>query len=144
MRSQRRSVRHMLMGVAFAVVLAACGGDGAAPSSEQPAPATDGSVDGPADAPDGAPVDTRPRSPFTGLPVDPEVLERALLVVKIENSENARPQTGMDAADIVIEELVEGGITRFMVLFHSDLPAVAGPIRSARPVDVDLLSGLGA
>jgi hypothetical protein len=89
-------------------------------------------------------LDDRPRSPFTGLPVDPQVIERALLIVKIENSENARPQSGLDVADIVIEELVEGGITRFMAMFHSDLPDVAGPVRSARPVDADLLRGLGA
>jgi len=75
--------------------------------------------------------------------IDRDVFDRALLIVKIENSENARPQSGMDVADVVIEELVEGGITRFMVLFHGDLPEVAGPIRSARPVDVDLLSGFG-
>jgi hypothetical protein len=129
-------------GLALALLLAACGGqDGA----EQPA---DGAPSAPtpgADAP-GAPddvVDDRPRSPFTGQPVDPEVLEQPLLIVKIENSAPSRPQSGLDAADIVIEELVEFGITRFMVLFHSDLPAVAGPVRSARPVDVDLLSGFG-
>jgi hypothetical protein len=134
--------RTLVAAAVVSMLLAACGGsdpDPAAPSNGSGAP-TNGSS-GPADPPQ---VDDRPRSPFTGLPVDPAVLERPLLVVKIENSENARPQSGMDVADIVIEELVEGGITRFMVLLHGQLPEVAGPIRSARPVDVDLLSGLGA
>jgi hypothetical protein len=144
-RSQRRTGpagRTLVAAAVLSVLLAACGGsdpDPAAPSDGSGAP-----TNGPSGPADGPQVDDRPRSPFTGLPVDPEVLERPLLIVKIENSENARPQSGMDAADVVIEELVEGGITRFMVLLHGQLPEVAGPIRSARPVDVDLLSGLGA
>lgn len=128
-------------GLALALLLAACGGGpDDTPGPDAPLAAPDPTVDPAAPSP----VDDRPRSPFSGLPVDPDVLARPLLIVKIENSESARPQSGMDAADIVIEELVEGGITRFMVLFHSVLPDVAGPIRSARPVDVELLSGLGA
>jgi hypothetical protein len=91
----------------------------------------------------GVAEDGRPRSPFTGIGLDADVLARPALVVKIENSPNARPQSGLDAADVVIEQLVEGGITRFMAVFHSQLPEVAGPVRSARPVDVDLLGGLG-
>jgi hypothetical protein len=129
------------IGLAIVLLLTACGStdDGTLPQPD--APTAPGSAGDPSTD---EPADDRPRSPFTGQPIDPEVLDRALLIVKIENSENARPQSGMDSADIVIEELVEGGITRFMVLFHSDLPAVAGPIRSARPVDVELLSGFGA
>ncbi len=142
MSSIRSRTRTGVAVVALALLLAACGGadDPAGPGSGDPsAPSADGGAPG---AP-GDVVDDRPRSPFTGQSVDPEVLERPLLIVKIENSAPSRPQTGLDAADIVIEELVEFGITRFMVLFHSDLPAVAGPVRSARPVDVDLLSGFG-
>lgn len=86
-----------------------------------------------------------PLSPLTGEPLgDEELLERPLLLAKIENSPQSRPQTGLDVADVVIEELVEGGITRFMVVFHSQMPDAAGPIRSARPVDVQLSSGYGA
>jgi hypothetical protein len=144
MSRNRSSSRAAVAGVLLAMLLAACSGQG----GEEDAPGADAGSGGAGDggAADGADAveDTRARSPFTGLPSDADVLARPLVVVKIENSENARPQTGMDAADIVIEELVEGGITRFMVLFHSELPPVAGPVRSARPVDVDLLSGLGA
>ena len=132
--------RAAAAGIGLALLLAACGGpDDAAPAQ----PVVPGAPGSGGDAPAADPIDGRPRSPFTGLPIDSEVLTRPLLIVKIENSENARPQSGMDAADIVIEELVEGGITRFMVMFHGDLPPVAGPIRSARPVDAEFLSGLG-
>jgi len=130
--------------LALSLVLAACGGGGedvAAPGGATPGGST---APGGAGGDGGVTGAEGPPSPFTGLPVDSATLERPLLIVKIENSENARPQSGMDAADIVIEELVEGGITRFRVMFHSELPDVAGPIRSARPVDVELLGGFGA
>jgi hypothetical protein len=82
-------------------------------------------------------------APLTGLPTDEDLAERPLLVVKIENSPAARPQAGLDAADVVYEELVEGGVTRFITLFHSRIPDLVGPVRSARPVDVELISGFG-
>lgn len=84
-------------------------------------------------------------APLTGLDVGLDVAEelaaRPVVIVKIPNAAPARPQTGLDAADLVIEEEVEGGITRFMAVFHSQLPTLIGPIRSARPVDVELASG---
>lgn len=150
MSSATHRGRAVAAALALALLLAACGGvggsdaPGAAPAPSAPGAPGPGDAPGAggADAPDA--IDDRPRSPFTGLPVDAAVLERPLLIVKIDNSPSARPQSGMDVADIVIEELVEGGVTRFMALFHSDLPAAIGPVRSARPVDIDLLSGLGA
>lgn len=132
----------VLVPLLTAAVLASCGRavEVAGPPSLEEAPEEVGpSTDAPLEvAPDGRPI-----SPFTGLAVDPAVTERALLVVKIENSPASRPQSGLDAADIVYEEVVEGGITRFFVLFHSELPSAAGPVRSARPVDTQLLKGLG-
>jgi hypothetical protein len=125
-----------------AMVLVACGGAGDETGGPL-APPTDSATEQPVESEDAGP-DDRPRSPLTGLPIDPEVRERPLLVVKIDNAARARPQTGLEAADIVIEELVEGGATRFMALFHTEFPEVVGPVRSARPVDVDLLGGFGA
>lgn len=58
-----------------------------------------------------------------------------VLSVKIENSPGARPQRGLERADLVWEQLVEGGMTRFVAMFHSDTPAAVGPIRSVRPMD---------
>jgi hypothetical protein len=63
--------------------------------------------------------------------------------VKIDNISAALPQSGLNKADIVTEELVEGGLTRLFVTFHSQDAELVGPIRSARPVDADLLSQLG-
>jgi hypothetical protein len=80
--------------------------------------------------------------PLTGVAVD-EVPARPALVVKVSNSPEARPQTGLDVADVVLEELTEGGVTRFITVFHSRPPEVVGPVRSARPVDVQVVSGFG-
>jgi hypothetical protein len=97
----------------------------------------------PEDQPDNGSV-----APLTGLPVlDPGLLGRAALAVKIDNldtpGETAVPQTGLAFADLVVEEVVEGGITRFVAVLHStDAPEV-GPVRSARTTDVHLLPILG-
>lgn len=82
------------------------------------------------------------RMPLTGVSID-ELPDRPALLVKVSNSPEARPQTGLDHADVVFEELTEGGITRFIAVFHSDLPDVIGPVRSARPVDTQVISGFG-
>ncbi|MEM7276004.1 MAG: DUF3048 domain-containing protein [Actinomycetota bacterium] len=78
--------------------------------------------------------------PLTGLPGD--VPNRPAAVVKIDNSSAARPQSGLNAADLIIEEEVEGGITRLAAVFHST-SAVVGPIRSGRTTDIGLINGLG-
>jgi hypothetical protein len=80
--------------------------------------------------------------PLTGLPAD-VLPEHPALLVKVSNSPEARPQTGLDRADVVFEELTEGGVTRFIAVFHSQLPDVVGPVRSARPVDAQVMSGFG-
>jgi hypothetical protein len=64
-----------------------------------------------------------------------DVVQRPALVVKVENSIDARPQEGLDSADIVFEELVEGGIVRYVAMFHSTLPFHIVPVRSIRPMD---------
>jgi hypothetical protein len=72
--------------------------------------------------------------PLTGLESG-TVPPRPALAMKVENSVDARPQTGLNAADTVWEEVVEGGITRFVAVYHSTLPAEIGPVRSVRPMD---------
>jgi hypothetical protein len=64
------------------------------------------------------------------------------MYVKVENSPEARPQTGLDKADIVYEALAEGGITRFAAIFQGTDPGVVGPVRSVRPQDADLAAPL--
>ncbi|SDF06155.1 Protein of unknown function [Blastococcus aurantiacus] len=79
--------------------------------------------------------------PLTGVEVD-AVPARPALAVKIENSVAARPQSGLNAADVVWEQVVEGGITRFVAVFHSTLPPDVGPIRSVRPMDAAIAGPL--
>jgi len=85
-----------------------------------------------------------PVAPLTGLP-DPSgaSLTRPALTVKIENSPAARPQAGLDLADVVYEEVVEGAITRFAVIFNSTVPETVGPIRSVRDMDPNIVWPIG-
>ena len=80
-----------------------------------------------------------PVMPLTGMPiVDPAIAARPAVVVKVSNDPGARPQSGLDSADIVFEAW-GAGPTRFATVFQSkDAPNV-GPIRSARTQDVDLV-----
>ena len=80
-------------------------------------------------------------SPLTGLPSARS--GTSAIVVKIDNSSKARPQAGLDVADVVIEQEVEGGITRFAAIFQSSAPERIGPVRSARSTDISFLSALG-
>lgn len=81
-------------------------------------------------------------APLTGIPFeDASVGDRPALAVKIDNHPSARPQSGLDVADIVYEVRVEG-ITRFLAIFHSTNPDAVGPVRSSRTSDFGLLEGL--
>ena len=66
---------------------------------------------------------------------------RPALAVKIDNVTRAHPQSGLNAADVVYEEIVEGGVTRLVAVFQSTSAAVVGPVRSARTSDPPLLTG---
>ena len=86
-----------------------------------------------------------PRQPLTGEPLaeGEQPIDRPALAVKIDNASGARRnQRGLGVADIVYEEIVEGGITRFAAVFHSQGSDTVGPIRSGRSQDVDLLTAL--
>ncbi len=119
----------------LALLGAACSGGGkkeAASTTTRPEPSTTT-----------APAVAANASPLTGLPLDPAMPARAALVVKIDNAPKARPQAGINEADVVVEEGVEGGVTRFATLFQShDAPSV-GPVRSARSTDLLFAQQLG-
>ena len=72
-----------------------------------------------------------------------EVPQRAALAVKVDTTAHGRPQVGLLAADVVFEEVVEGGLTRLLAVFHSADPDTVGPVRSARSTDLFLLAELG-
>ena len=123
--------RSLVALVLLAALVAACGG-GDSSSATKPKPSTTTTTAPP------------PVAPLTGLS-DPQrvALSRSALSVKIENTPDARPQSGLDAADVVYEEVVEGGITRFWAIFHSNAPSQVGPIRSVREMDPNVVSPLG-
>lgn len=81
--------------------------------------------------------------PLTGLPADHEVKTRPYMVM-VENAPQARPQTGLDQADIVYEILAEGEITRFVSVFQSQAAEAIGPVRSIRPYFVEIGDALDA
>lgn len=83
--------------------------------------------------------------PLTGLMTDDEeaVGSRPVAVV-INNDPKARPQSGLNEADIIYEMLTEGGITRYMAIFQSEKPDMIGPVRSARPYFIELANGYDA
>ncbi len=86
-----------------------------------------------------------PRWPLSGMAApDAATILRRVYSVKIENSPAARPQTGIQAADVVYESLAEGGISRFNAMYHSSLPAMIGPVRSARLSDTYVVPQYGA
>ena len=78
---------------------------------------------------------------LTGLPAEADVASRPIIAAKIDNYSRARPQWGLDQADVIFEENVEG-VTRFVALFHTRLPDRVGPIRSARTGDLDILASM--
>ena len=96
----------------------------------------------------GSTTTTAPRpvyvAPLTGLPDPTRVTKRrSALTIKIDNTPEAHPQSGIQLADIVTEEIVEGGITRLAATFNSRLPTLVGPIRSVRRTDREVVSSLG-
>ncbi|HUX05132.1 MAG TPA: DUF3048 domain-containing protein [Acidimicrobiales bacterium] len=83
-------------------------------------------------------------APLTGLPDRLGVTKRRpALTVKIDNTPEAHPQSGIQDADVIYEEIVEGGITRLAAIFNSKLPPSVGPVRSVRRTDREIVDPLG-
>lgn len=123
---RRKALTFTVIGV-LAATLAACGG-GDSSSTQDSTTTVEGEIV------------PGVLYPLTGLEVkDPIAAGRTALAVKIDNHPTARPQSGLNKADIVFEENVEG-ITRFIAVFHSEGSDPVGPIRSGRIQDIDLLS----
>jgi len=103
------------------------------PTAQAPEPTSDGTTNN--SQPTGNSVDFSKLSPITGTAYD-GTYKPVLLM--IENEKNARPQDGLAEADVVYEAMVEGGITRFIAIFQSELPEKAGPVRSCRVPFADI------
>jgi hypothetical protein len=84
--------------------------------------------------------------PLTGLDVSGDgsaAQDHPVMVVKIDNTRSSAPQEGLDSADLVVEELVEGGSTRLAAFFYSDIPDKVGPVRSMRASDIGIVKPVG-
>ncbi len=81
--------------------------------------------------------------PLTGLPAK-GTPKHPVIAVKIDNSGSSSPQIGLGKADLVTEELVEGGTTRLAVFYYSQLPRLVGPVRSMRATDIGIVKPAGA
>ena len=127
--SRPRSTRLLAVVVAAALslTLVACGGDDKESSKK----------------PDSQPIEGGAKLaalwPLTGQPVQGSTPNRPVLVTKIDNTANSQPQLGLKKADLITEELVEGGMTRLAVFFYQQLPDVAGPVRSMRASDIGIV-----
>lgn len=137
LRGGRRAWRVSLAFAAlvFSLALAACGSPASSTSARTTSTTT-------------APV---VRCPLTGTPAPGNhVPHRAAVAMKVDNYSldpapaEARPQSGLDFADVIFEEEVEGSITRYAAVFQCrNAPGLVGPIRSARWTDIQMLSQLG-
>lgn len=81
--------------------------------------------------------------PLTGLKVPSNktaTLDHPVLVTKMDNTVSSSPQVGLSKADMVVEELVEGGLTRLAAFYYSQIPTNVGPVRSMRASDIDIVS----
>ena len=127
----RTRLAAVLTAGTVALALAGCGGD-----DKKSEPKEEGTA---AAAVEGDP-DTWP---LTGLEVaggESSVKKHPVLVLKMDNTGASAPQRGLGDADVVVEELVEGGLTRLAVFYYSKLPDVAGPVRSMRASDIGIVA----
>jgi hypothetical protein len=128
-RMQLRGPVLLVPAVVAALVLAGCSSD------EEPAPEPQASQ--------GAGAKIVEVSPLTGETLPEGRPDNPVFVVKIENTANGAPQVGLDQADLVVEELVEGGLTRLAAFYYSTLPSKVGHVRSMRATDIGIAAPVG-
>jgi len=130
----------------LAAAMAGCsGGGGDATPTPGPGRSTTPATPSPTPSKTTAPSSSTPtaapvgnRWPLTGLPRAGKLPDHPVYVVKVDNTSSASPQLGLGAADMVVEELVEGGITRLAAFYYSHIPARVGPVRSMRASDIGI------
>ncbi len=124
-----RKRQKVLLGVVVGVVLI-IGGGSAYALTRKSTPAATPTVVQKKEAP---PKPTTEASRLTGVQIPIDVNKRPITSIQIENSPDARPQSGLKDAGVVFEAIAEGGITRFNASFLESQPDYIGPIRSVRP-----------
>ncbi len=130
LRGSRRGRLLAALALSGASAIAGCGGDPEAATA--PGEVADRAVEPP------------PVSPLTGLPLKGDGPRHPVLAVKIDNSASSTPQVGLGSADMVVEELVEGGMTRLAAFYYDQVPTDVGPVRSMRATDIGIVQPLAA
>jgi hypothetical protein len=129
-RSSSRAVAAAL--VAASLLLAGCGGGDDEGSPDDAAPSE----------PSAAETSEPPEPtywPLTGLERTGDAPRHPVLVTKVDNTASSAPQVGLGSADLVVEELVEGGYTRLAAFYYSKVPGNIGPVRSMRASDIGIV-----
>ncbi|MCY7396785.1 MAG: DUF3048 domain-containing protein [Nocardioides sp.] len=139
----RRSTGKAGLGLGLlALALAACSSTNAGDTqAAEPEPGATTTAAAPA-----APAPP-PTWPLTGLPVTgggDGSRRHPVIVLKMDNTSSSAPQQGLGDADLVVEELVEGGLTRLAAFFYSQIPGDVGPVRSMRASDIGIVSPVDA
>jgi hypothetical protein len=135
--------QKIIAGVIAGVILLGSGGAAAFVLTKKDKPVAVAPVAKQEPAPE-PPKPTVLPSPLTGVPVAPDLAALPVTGVMIENSPDARPQSGLKQAGVVYEAIAEGGITRFMALFQESQPDYVGPVRSVRPYYLEWVQGYDA
>lgn len=117
--------------VAASLLLAGCGGS----DEETPSDATSEPTS--AETTEAAPEPMY--WPLTGLERTGDAPDHPVIVTKVDNTSSSAPQVGLGSADLVVEELVEGGYTRLAAFYYSRVPASIGPVRSMRASDIGIV-----
>ncbi|WP_162891268.1 DUF3048 domain-containing protein [Aeromicrobium sp. A1-2] len=122
------NLRLLVVGSAVALTLTACSSSDGSTEAAMPEPSK------------GASAELVEISPLTGLALPNGRPDNPVFIVKIENTAGGAPQYALDQADMVMEELVEGGLTRLAAFYYSTLPAKVGHVRSTRATDIGIAS----
>jgi hypothetical protein len=137
MSARRRTVAAASTLAALSLVLAACGGDDEPEKSDSSSEPTDSVSTANA-------LTLSGQWPLTGERLEGDLPQHPVYVVKIDNTSSSAPQLGLDQADMVVEELVEGGLTRLAAFYYENTPDIVGPVRSMRATDIGIVSPVDA
>lgn len=139
-RALSRKATFMTTAVLMAGLFAGCSGgnDEATPETNEATSTPSESAETP------APPETWPLTGLEAAEGQSTAKNVPVLVTKIDNTTSSAPQMGLGKADMVVEELVEGGTTRLAAFFYSELPDVVGPVRSMRASDIGIVSPVNA
>ncbi len=135
-----RKQKFIFVGIVAGLLIALAGGLFFVLQKPKPTPAKVSQAPAPAPAP---PKTTEP-SKLSGVEVPLEKNKLPVIGIMIENSPDARPQSGLTQAGVVFEAIAEGGITRFLALFQENQVEYVGPVRSVRPYYLDWVQGFDA